>query len=429
MTKIRKTVLNDILKPEKKSIISGPFGSNISSKYFVSSGIPVIRGNNLTLSSEIKFKDKGFVFVTPDKAQELNCFAHKGELIFTAAGTIGQVGLIPEEANYNNYVISNKQIRATLDTSKIDILYAYYWFSSPWIRKYLTRNNKGSTVPLLTLNEIKSLPISFPIDLKLQQQIVSALELLNKKISNNNAISKELESMAKTIYDYWFLQFEFPDKDGKPYKSNGGKMVWNDQLKQEIPEGWEVKYLSDIESNIVTGKTPSTKDKTNFGKDVPFICIGDIRNHSFINSTAISLSEKGANSQKKKFISSGSLCVSCIATPGLIGFTTKDSQTNQQINTIVFNNIKNKYFLYYALFEYFNSNKNVKTGNTFSNMNKEEFSKIKIIYNKKLVDEYFNTVNSYFEKIKLCEFENEQLQSLRDFLLPMLMNGQVIIED
>lgn len=429
MTKIRKTVLNDILKPEKKSIISGPFGSNISSKYFVSGGVPVIRGNNLTLSSEIKFKDKGFVFVTPDKAQELNCFAHKGDLIFTAAGTIGQVGLIPEEADYNNYVISNKQIRATLDISKIDILYAYYWFSSPWIRKYLTRNNKGSTVPLLTLNEIKSLPISFPVDLKLQQQIVSTLELLNKKIANNNAISKELESTAKTIYDYWFLQFEFPDKDGKPYKSNGGKMVWNDQLKQEIPEGWEVKYLSDIESNIVTGKTPSTKDKTNFGKEVPFICIGDIRNHSFINSTAISLSEKGANSQKKKFIPSGSLCVSCIATPGLIGFTTKDSQTNQQINTIVFNNIKNKYFLYFALFEYFNSNKNVKTGNTFSNMNKEEFSKIKIIYNKKLVDEYFNTVNSYFEKIKLCEFENEQLQSLRDFLLPMLMNGQVIIED
>jgi len=348
-------------------------------------------------------------------------FPTKGSILISAAGTLGRVVKYKGERAYfqdSNIVWIDNDESVLLN----DYLY-YFYLTKPW------QVTSGSTIPRLYNKDIENITITFPKDIDQQRKVVAVLKKLDSKIANNNAISKELESMAKTIYDYWFLQFEFPDKDGKPYKSNGGKMVWNDQLKQEIPEGWEVKYLSDIESNIVTGKTPSTKDKTNFGKDVPFICIGDIRNHSFINSTAISLSEKGANSQKKKFIPSGSLCVSCIATPGLIGFTTKDSQTNQQINTIVFNNIKNKYFLYFALFEYFNSNKNVKTGNTFSNMNKEEFSKIKIIYNKKLVDEYFNTVNSYFEKIKLCEFENEQLQSLRDFLLPMLMNGQVIIED
>lgn len=342
-------------------------------------------------------------------------------LCITIAANIAETALLGQPMCFPDSIVGFNAF-----PNESNNLFVHYVFEL--LKQQIQDNVNGSIQKNINLDFLENFELMVP-PLNYQNKVSNLLKDIDSKITNNNAISKELESMAKTIYDYWFLQFEFPDKDGKPYKSNGGKMVWNDQLKQEIPEGWEVKYLSDIESNIVTGKTPSTKDKTNFGKDVPFICIGDIRNHSFINSTAISLSEKGANSQKKKFIPSGSLCVSCIATPGLIGFTTKDSQTNQQINTIVFNNIKNKYFLYFALFEYFNSNKNVKTGNTFSNMNKEEFSKIKIIYNKKLVDEYFNTVNSYFEKIKLCEFENEQLQSLRDFLLPMLMNGQVIIED
>lgn len=342
-------------------------------------------------------------------------------LCITIAANIAETALLGQPMCFPDSIVGFNAF-----PNESNNLFVHYVFEL--LKQQIQDNVNGSIQKNINLDFLENFELMVP-PLNYQNKVSKLLKDIDFKITNNNAISKELESIAKTIYDYWFLQFEFPDKDGKPYKSNGGKMVWNDQLKQEIPEGWEVKYLSDIESNIVTGKTPSTKDKTNFGKDVPFICIGDIRNHSFINSTAISLSEKGANSQKKKFIPSGSLCVSCIATPGLIGFTTKDSQTNQQINTIVFNNIKNKYFLYFALFEYFNSNKNVKTGNTFSNMNKEEFSKIKIIYNKKLVDEYFNTVNSYFEKIKLCEFENEQLQSLRDFLLPMLMNGQVIIED
>lgn len=411
-----------------ESISMGPFGSDVKVKYFTNKGIPFLSGENLT---SVKMNDRNLKYFPEERATKLSkAIVYPGDIVVTHRGTLGQLSYVPNDLKEKRFLISQSQFKVTLKTDLVNpVWFAYYFHTKEGQKRLLSFANYVGVPALATATtNFKSLEIPLPNKAE-QDKIANILSSIDLKIANNNVISKELESMSKTIYDYWFLQFEFPDKDGKPYKSNGGKMVWNDQLKQEIPEGWEVKYLSDIESNIVTGKTPSTKDKTNFGKDVPFICIGDIRNHSFINSTAISLSEKGANSQKKKFIPSGSLCVSCIATPGLIGFTTKGSQTNQQINTIVFNNIKNKYFLYFALFEYFNSNKNVKTGNTFSNMNKEEFSKIKIIYNKKLVDEYFNTVNSYFEKIKLCEFENEQLQSLRDFLLPVLMNGQVIIED
>lgn len=191
MSKMITTTLEKICLPGKGSIISGPFGSNISSKYFVADGVPVIRGNNLSLQYD-KFYDDGFVYVTKEKADELRCYAYRDDLIFTAAGTIGQVGIIPQDSKYKEYVISNKQIRARLDQAKVNLLYAYYWFSSPWIQRFLIKNNKGSTVPLLTLNEVKDLPITYPESLEEQKSIVRCIEVISNKIENNNRINDNL---------------------------------------------------------------------------------------------------------------------------------------------------------------------------------------------------------------------------------------------
>lgn len=245
MSKLISSTLEQICLHEKRAIISGPFGSNISSKFFVESGIPVIRGNNLSLDYD-KFFDDHFVFVTPQKADELKCYAYRNDLIFTAAGTIGQVGVIPENSRYTKYVISNKQIRARIDTKKIDLLYAYYWFSSPWIRAFLIRNNKGSTVPLLTLSEIKDLPIIYPESIDEQKTIISVIDNISKKIEINKKINDYLEEMANTIYDYWFVQFDFPDENGRPYKSSGGEMTFCKELNQNIPQNWGYTSVGNI---------------------------------------------------------------------------------------------------------------------------------------------------------------------------------------
>ena len=252
MNKWISTTLEKICLPQKGAIISGPFGSNISSKYFVESGIPVIRGNNLSLSLD-KFYDSGFVFVTDEKADELNCYAVEGDLIFTAAGTIGQVGIMEQPLNYEKYVISNKQLRARVNTKKVRALYAYYWYASPWMQQYFLQNNKGSTVPLISLSELKDAPINYPESLEEQDKIVSIMDSISRRIQNNCSINTELESMAKTLYDYWFVQFDFPDENGSPYRTSGGEMVWNDQLKREIPKGWGVKRVSEL-TDVVTGK-------------------------------------------------------------------------------------------------------------------------------------------------------------------------------
>lgn len=284
----------------------------------------------------------------------------------------------------------------------------------------------GSSQPLITQSIINNIDIDYIEDIKIQTEIANLLRTIDNKILNNTKIISELESMAKTIYDYWFLQYEFPNEEGKPYKSSGGKMVFNEELKKEIPEGWTIKRIDDIEDNIVTGKTPSTKDENNFGGDIPFITIDDIRQGLYISKTIRTLSEKGANLQAKKYIPENSICVTCIATVGLVGITTQESQTNQQINSIVCENKNNLYYLVNAIKDHFKYSSGAKTGNVFDNMNKEDFSSIKVVHpTENVLKMYKDKMQPLYDNIKSNILENQELTKLRDYLLPLLMNGQV----
>ena len=169
-----KVELQDIALREKGAIVSGPFGSNISAKYFVEDGIPVIRGNNLT-KERTKFIDEGFAYLTETKAAEFrNCIAVSEDIIFTAAGSIGQVGMIPPDARYTQYVISNKQLRVRLDRSRVNPNFVYSWLSSPLMVRYLENMNNGGAVPLLNLGIIRKVPVPLP-PIETQRKIADIL--------------------------------------------------------------------------------------------------------------------------------------------------------------------------------------------------------------------------------------------------------------
>lgn len=153
--------VNNIGAPGK-SIVSGPFGSNIGKKFFVEEGVPVIRGNNLTLKNK-KFIDNGFVFVTQEKAYELrNCETLPDDIVFTAAGTLGQVGIIPKNPKYPKYIISNKQLRLRCNKDIALPEYIYYWLSTPEMREHIINQNTGSSVPLITLGTLRKIPVLLP---------------------------------------------------------------------------------------------------------------------------------------------------------------------------------------------------------------------------------------------------------------------------
>lgn len=191
--------LLDIALKEKKAIISGPFGSNISRKYFVDEGVPVVRGNNLSLDIGQRFIDNDFVYVTEDKAEDLNTWATVDDLVFTAAGTIGQVGVIAHGQKYRSYIISNKQLRVTVDPSKMLPIFAYYWFASNFMQEWIASCDTGSTIPLINLSVLKSLPVPIP-SLPEQRAIASMLSSLDDKIDLLHRQNKTLEAVGETFF-------------------------------------------------------------------------------------------------------------------------------------------------------------------------------------------------------------------------------------
>ena len=257
-----------------------------------------------------------------------------------AIGLLGTTARIPESGKY---IQSQDIALIKCKVGKIDPTFCYYLIPSRLVRDQLSAAAQQTKIRHTSPDKIKDCIVWVP-KLDEQRAIGRLLASLDDKIQLNKRINDNLEAMAKQLYDYWFVQFDFPNEDGKPYKSSGGAMVWNGKLKREIPQGVDAKKIRDIENNIITGKTPSCADEDNFGGDIPFVTIDDIRGNLFVFEAQRTLSIKGADSQEKKYLPIGSLSVSCIGTIGIMGFVVRLAQTNQQINSIVFEHEYNKQY-------------------------------------------------------------------------------------
>ena len=390
---------------------------------------PSAAGFKLLTSKHIlnnKLDKENAYFISENDYDSINkrSKVRKWDILFSMIGTVGNIYLVTED----NIDFAIKNMGVFSCEEEYEAKWLYYYLKSPYAQSYIKNYLNGAIQKFLPLNKLRDFPV--PKFEENSKKNVDILWALDEKIKNNKIINNQLESLLKIIYNYWFLQFEFPDENGKPYKSSGGEMVWNDELKKEIPENWKYLRLCDIEKNIVTGKTPPTKKNDNFGGSIPFITIDDIRKGIYLSKTDRTLTEEGANSQKNKYIPENSICVSCIATVGLVAISTEDSQTNQQINSIICNNKNNIYYLVSALKQYFQFSSGAKTGNIFANMNKDDFSNIMITYpNEEVLQKYNCLVEPLYLKMRNTIIENNNLQDLRDFLLPLLMNGQIGFKD
>ncbi|EAW1058418.1 restriction endonuclease subunit S [Salmonella enterica] len=419
MSKFITVKLNELAAPGR-SVISGPFGSNIGQRFFKTHGVPIIRGNNLTTDFK-KFNDDGFVFLTEEKADELKSDAIKGDILFTAAGTIGQVGMIPQSAKYDRYVISNKQLRFRVDPKKAEPDYVYYWLASPWIYKTIIDRNTGSTVPLINLGIIKSLPVSLPKDIIEQKKIASVLANIDEKIAINNRINAELEAMAKTLYDYWFVQFDFPDANGKPYKTSGGKMEYNAMLKREIPAGWAVNTLSQI-ANITMGQSPAGESYNEDGIGTLFF--QGSTDFGWLFPTPRQYTTSPARMAKK-----GDILLSVRAPVGDMNIANADCCIGRGLAAL---NSKSHSdgFLFYVM-KYFKQifDRRNAEGTTFGSMTKDDLHSLQVVCPEPgLLKRYDDIVSEYNKMIFTRSLENQDLIKLRDWLLPLLMNGQITVK-
>jgi type I restriction enzyme S subunit len=310
-----------------------------------------------------------------------------------------------------------------------------YWFNTKFAKVYFENNAGGSgqrcTLPI---DIIKSIPLRLPV-FKLQERIASIFYDIDSKIELNNRINAELEAMAKTIYDYWFVQFDFPDINGKPYKSSGGKMVWNEELKREIPEGWEVGKLGDI-AELVRGVTYSANDiKNQFANDViPILRATNINGNVIDLNNLVYVSKQNVSNAQllNKYdilitMSSGSK--EHIGKNGFFYFESEASFGAFCAKIVA--NAEYRYYLYsFTQSEFmFTTIKNECLGTNINNLNGSLVKGFRLIVPpNELIDFFNDKVNSLYDKIGNNLKENQKLVELRDWLLPMLMNGQVKIQ-
>lgn len=369
-------------------------------------------------------------FYTGEVSEE---YLHEaGDLIVAmteqAAGLLGSCARVPESGIY----LHNQRLgRITTDSERILRDYVYHLFKTKTVREQIRLTSSGSKVKHTSPERIYEVKVPLPT-VSEQQKIVDLLDAIEAKIEVNNRINAELETMAKTLYDYWFVQFDFPDANGKPYKTSGGKVVYNPTLKREIPEGWCDGTLEDI-GQIVGGSTPSTQNPENFiSNGTPWITPYDLshnQGNKFISRGAQDVSAEGIRDASLRKYPEGTVLLSSRAPIGYMAIARNEVTTNQGFKSFIPNQGYSAEFVYYTVNGSLKAITQYASGSTFKEISGATLKTVKVVLPKVKISEAFtNRVEPIFYRQDLIEKENEQLTQLRDWLLPMLMNGQVTVK-
>lgn len=429
---------------EKDGLIKGPFGGDIKKSLFVQKSPDAYKvyEQGVVLKKDINY---GTYYVSKAHFEsKLKRFeVKKGDLLMTGAGTLGEIISVPENAPKG--VINQALLRIRLNEAVISSTFFKYYFKY-YIKAIISRINGDSVIPNLPpLPLIRNTEVDIP-DTNYQNKIASVLSALDSKIELNNRINAELEAMAKTLYDYWFVQFDFPDKNGKPYKTSGGKMVWKEELKREIPEGWKVQKMSEWIDIDKSGDWGKDEEEGNFTKKV--ICfrgadINGLNGLDELKPPVRYILEKNSFKILKSHdliieISGGSPTQST----GRLAFIT-DATIKRFEHPLICSNfckpisMRNKKLLYNFVY-YWNSlyDNGVFFGyegktSGIKNLLLDSFisSYYTVVPDERIVEQFYNIMDNIQEKKQTALAENQKLTELRDWLLPMLMNGQVKVKD
>ena len=349
--------------------------------------------------------------------KERYSYPKKGDILISAAGTIGKTVIFDGE---DSYFQDSNIVWIENDESKVTNQFLYYFLQT---NPFITTN--GSTIKRLYNDNLRDTKIPNVPSIQQQNQITDILGALDKKIQTNNQINQELEAMAKTLYDYWFVQFDFPDQNGKPYKSSGGKMVYHPELKREIPEGWGVEKLDSL---LKIGKETTNPMKFP-NEEFKYYSIPEF------DTTGTYSLELGESIKSNKFkVEKNDLLV---------------SKLNPWFNRVIYNleenAISSTEFIVWKTFNRFEKNflYQVATGKEFieyctrfatgtSNSHKRVSPDImigfQIPFEKTYIQKFGEIIDSIRTQVLQNNEQNQELTQLRDWLLPMLMNGQVTVE-
>lgn len=315
--------------------------------------------------------------------------------------------------------------------------FLFYWMASKEFIDTATRASEGTKMPRAKWDFLERIEKPVP-PLPEQRAIAAILGTLDDKIELNRRMNQTLEAMAQALFKSWFVDFDpVHAKMGNCQPSGMDAETaalfpdsFEDSSLGKIPKGWHSIAVGDL-GDIICGKTPPTRDRDNYGGNIPFITIPDMHNRAFVTLTTTYLSDRGAATQPGKSLPKHAVCVSCIATPGLVALTSEPSHTNQQINSIICNSSTSTLWCYLAMA---NIRQEIITGGAGGsatlNLNKAEFSKLCLVRpSQAIMWRFHQIVAPLFSRILSNDLQTTNLANTRDTLLPKLLSGKVRVKD
>ena len=379
--------LQSIKADRRYSLVGGPFGSELTTRDYVEEGVPVIRGSNLP--DDQLFRDEDFVFVSEDKADQLSAnLAYPGDVVFTQRGTLGQVGVIPSEAQYKRYLLSQSQMKLTVDLGKTNAKFVYYYFRHPNTIQSIKNHALTSGVPHINLGILREFEIPLPPD-AIQQKIIDILSAYDDLIENNKRRMALLEASARLLYEEWFVRLRFPGHEQVP-------------VVDGMPKGWARKTLGEY-LTLNYGKALKADERV----DGPFPVYGSsgiIGHHenALVKGPGIIVGRKG--------------------NVGSVFWCSKDFYP---IDTVYFINAAvSTLYLFYALkYVHF-----ISTDVAVPGLNRDfAYSRSILLPPTNILHSFLEVLTFTYNQLEKLEEANQKLKTARDLLLPQLMSGEITL--
>ena len=422
MSKWRQTTLGKVLISGGGKIQTGPFGSQLHASDYVADGIPCIMPANMK-SNRVDLS--AIAYISEKDAKRLSKHLVKaGDILYSRRGDVTQKALIREaEAGY----FCGTGCLLVRPGDAIDPEFLTYHLSTPTNQDWIVKQAVGATMPNLNTAILSAVPLNLPPNKDIQRRTAAILSALDAKIDCNNRINAELEAMAKTLYDYWFVQFDFPDANGKPYKSSGGKMAYNATLKREIPSGWHDSNVLAV-ADLLGGGTPTKKKPHYWGGDIPFFTPTDADGSIFKFSTTDYITSEGLKGSSTKLFSKHTVFITARGSVGRLVLAGVDMAMNQSCYALRAKTGISHVFLFFLAKELIHHLHVKSSGSVFDSIVSNDIELTKLAIPKgEVIEKFAAVVEPVFEKIANNTKENQQLAQLRDWLLPLLMNGQVTV--
>ena len=355
----------------------------------------------------------------------------KGDILFSEIRPANRRFAKVSISDCQDFVVSTKLMVLRKFNDKVDANYFFYCLTNQPFLDTLQRRaeNRIGSFPQITFDILAG--YTFPIPpLDEQKRIAKVIFNIDRKIELNKAINDNLEAMAKQLYDYWFVQFDFPNEEGKPYKSSGGEMVYNDRLKRDIPKDWFVENMIDF-ADIKNGATPSTADEANYGGDIIWITPKDLSDQKtkFIYYGERNITQTGFDSCSTSMLPIDSVLMSSRAPIGLVSIAKHEVCTNQGFKSFVPRNLDDSIYLFYYIKHHIKQVEQLGSGTTFKEVSREDLCKfpILIVSNLKVYSKWISLQKEIANKQFVLTKEIRTLTKQRDELLPLLMNGQATV--